>query len=69
MKTASPEEFAASEETASIDESESTPAEETNGAQSESDPDEADRINEVIRATVNVLLRRYFRGVENVGSG
>jgi len=65
VKTASPEEAVASEETASIDGPESTPPEESNGAQTESDPDESDPINEVIRATVNALLRRYFRGVEN----
>lgn len=65
VKTTNPKEATASEETAPIDESESTPAEETNGAQSESDPGEADRINEVIRLTVNLILRRYFRKIEN----
>lgn len=55
------------EEPAPLDESESTPAEETDGAQSESDSELADRLGEVARATVNLLLRRYFRGVESGG--
>lgn len=67
-KTVSPEEAAADdEETAPTDEPGSTPAEETDGAQSESNSQLADRLDEVARATVNHLLRRYFRGVESGG--
>lgn len=61
----SPEEAVTAGESATTDESESNPPEETEGAQSESDLKEADRIDEVLRATVNLILRRYFRKIEN----
>jgi hypothetical protein len=63
--TSSPEATAGSVGPANTDESESTPAEETDAAQSESDIEEAHRLDEVLRATVNLVLRRYLRKVEN----
>jgi hypothetical protein len=63
--TSSPEETAGGIEPANTHESESTPAEQTDAAQSESDIEEAHRLDEILRATVNLALRRYFRKVEN----
>ena len=63
--TSRPEETAGTGEPATTDDSESTPTEETKEVQSESDLEEADRLDEVLRATVNLILRRYFRKVEN----
>ena len=63
--TSRPEEAPGKGEPATIDDSEPMPTEETNGAQSDSDREEADRLDQVLRATVDLMLRRYFRKVES----
>lgn len=63
--TFGPEEPAGGTEPATTNESESTPTEVTQGAQSESDTSKADRLDEVLDAAVTLILRRYVRKVEN----